>query len=100
MCQGSIEVLASLRLLVLGLPRMKAMVDNAKLILDLSEVGFDRLLKLAKSCGREWVRLKPKANPRTLNLTLLLTLKTLNITLKTPPKTLPLVMELSLARMG
>ena len=62
--QGSIEVLASLRLLVLGLPRMKAMVDNAKLILGLDEVGFDRLLKLAKSCGREWVRLKPKANPK------------------------------------
>ena len=62
--QGSIEVLASLKLLISGLPRMKAMVDNAKLILDLKEVGFDRLLKLAKSCGKEWVRLKPKSNPK------------------------------------
>ena len=64
--QGSIEVLASLKLLLSGLPRMKAMADNARLILGLDEIGFDRLLKLAKSCAKEWVRLKPKPtkNPK------------------------------------
>ena len=39
----------------------------------------------------------PSLTLRTLDLTLLLTL---NITLNIPPKPLPLVMELSLARMG
>ena len=44
-----------LKLRLSGLPRMKAMADNAKFILGLDEIGFDRLLKLAKSCAKEWV---------------------------------------------
>jgi hypothetical protein len=62
--QGSMEVLSSLKLLLSGLPKMKAMLGEAKIILSLDEIGFDRMHKIAKGCAKEWVRLKPKSNPK------------------------------------
>ena len=62
--QGSMEVLSSLKLLLSGLPKIKAMLGEAKIILSLDEIGFDRMHKIAKGCAKEWVRLKPKSNPK------------------------------------
>ena len=62
--QGSIEVLGSLKRLLSGLPKLQAMMGEAKIILGLEEIGFDRMLMIAKGCAKEWVRLKPKNNPK------------------------------------
>ena len=62
--QGSIEVLASLKLLLSGLSKVQSLLNSAKLVLGVEKIGLDKLLKLAKGCGKDWVRLKPKSNPK------------------------------------
>ena len=34
------------------------------MILSLKQIDFDKLLELAKDCAKDWVRLKPKSNPK------------------------------------
>ena len=62
--QGSIEVLASLKLLLSGLSKVQSLLSNAKMLWGVEKIGLDKLLELAKGCGKDWVRLKPKSNPK------------------------------------
>ena len=62
--QGSLEVLASLKLLLSGLSKVQSLLSNAKMLWGVEKIGLDKLLELAKGCGKDWVRLKPKSNPK------------------------------------
>ncbi len=62
--QGSLEVLASLKILLSGLSKVQSLLSNAKMLWGVEKIGLDKLLELAKGCGKDWVRLKPKSNPK------------------------------------
>ena len=51
--QGSIEVLASLKILLSGLSKVQSLLNSAKLILGVEKIGLDKLLGLTKGCGKD-----------------------------------------------